>query len=559
MPKTERIEQSIPDGAGFELLKNSGFKSRTFCSKLYLYSPSKPFMDFDMSANLNSAIFVYSDKPYTSKAEAWNILANTGLLEIAEEKAAYIIMPLPVKGKTWSESDVAAFYDIQFALAGGDNYVPRSRNSAGLAEYKKLIFNNHQYVIAEGSGAAFVNNYLSQHAGSIAGVLTFGGHIDDNMPASTALPAYLVNADNAVISYYKKVNGTDAEATRGVFINSGYPLKKVIVAEGGNTFNAGLIADAWSRLFGRTARICCLDNIMFNPKGRYEKILMSRPDYKELGIKRIDHRNEKLPDGTTTIWYDFVPDGVLADPKTRVPLVIVLHGGGDDPIYQAESNGWVAKAVEKGFVVISPHYPSPLEINGADKAENIVLNILEYALKTYPIDERRVYLTGFSMGGMTTGLIGLRNANKFAAITTMGSSGYADEKTRDMVDSQKDKIQLPFAMIAGTNDVSFGIDQNGNVGLGGEMFWGEEALRQLLKINGMETPGPDYAKFPYWGYPTEDSEIIVDKNLRYRVSYVKNRGDHIAKFVLFENAYHSHCDYFATIAWDFMSRFMRQD
>jgi len=279
---------------------------------------------------------------------------------------------------------------------------------------------------------------------------------------------------------------------------------------------------------------------------------MERPNYKELGITRVDHKGGTLPDGTVTTWYDYVPDSVLANPKTEVPLVIVLHGMGDDPIYQADSNGWTAKAAKEGFIVISPDYPG-----ATSEGENVVLNILEYAKKTYPIDENRVYMAGFSMGGASTAMIGLKNTDKFAAIAPMGSAGYNDETVTAIVNSIKDKIDLPFMIIIGANDnLNVGADENGNKSITGRAKGGIEIL---MEINELEHGNPDYAKYPYWGYPAHDAEILTSKNLKYDVSYMYKDGydKSIAKLVLFETASHAHSDYYATLAWDFFSQFSR--
>jgi poly(3-hydroxybutyrate) depolymerase len=532
----------IPEGASFELMTDIGFNG----SKFYLYSPSHPNLDFDMSRMLNSVIFVYPDKPYDTKEKAWGALIETGLLDMAEKEVAYVIMPLPVAGDTWSEADLKLYYESQYYLAGGDVYNYPSM------QYKRFVFNNLQYVIAEGNGSIFVNNILSQHAERIAGILTFGGTIGKSIRGGLALPAYLVNADNAAVSYFRAVNKADTEVKPGVFENSSYKLKKVITSKGGDAFDAGIIADAWKQIFSRTARACVTDNVVLNNKVTSEWVLMERPNYRELGITRVDHKKEKLPDGTVITWYDFVPDAVMKHPKIKVPLVITLHGMGDDPIYQADSNGWTAKAAEKGFIVISPDYP------GANaEGEKVVLKILEYARTTYPIDESRVYLAGFSMGGATTAMVGLKNTDKFAAIAPMGATGYHNDAFTAYVNSIKDKTDMPFVIIIGTEDSpNVTMDKRGNkVVSGGGPFKG--GLKLLMEINNIDSSSPDYVLYPYWGYPAYNPDVLTSRDLKYDVSYMYKEGSDkpIAKLVLFKNAGHAHSDYYATLAWDFFSMF----
>jgi len=537
----------IPAGASFELITDIGSKG----SKFYLYSPSNPYSDFLMSGMLNSVIFVYPDEPYAGKEKAWKDIVSTGLLDIAETGVAYIIMPLPVNGDNWSEADLDVYYESQFYLAGGEITPPSGEGGIPSTQYPRKTYNNQQYIIAEGSGATFVNNILSQHAERIAGILTFGGKIDESVKTGLAVPAYLVNADKTAVDYYKAVNKADKEISPGVFANSNDRLRKVITKEGSESFDNDMIAAAWAQIFSRTARVCITDNLVLNNKNMSEWFLQDRPNYKELGITRIDHKGEKLPDGTTVIWYDYVPDSVLAAPETRVPLVINLHGMGGDPVYQSDSNGWTEKAAKEGFITISPDYPG---VN--DDGEKVVLNILEYARKTYPIDESRVYLTGFSMGGAATAMIGLKNADKFAAIAVMGAGGYDDEGVRAAVKSVKDKTDLPFVVIKGSND-GFTKDENGSIvptDLG--RFGG---LERMMEINELEYGNPDFAAWPYWGYASYDAEIQTSLGLKYDVSYMYKKGSDkpVAKLVILETAGHAHSEYFAALAWDFFSMFSR--
>ncbi len=181
---------NLPEKASFRLMKDIGFKG----SRFYLYSPSLPNLDFDMSPMLNSLVFVYPDKPCYTGEKAWKVLSKTGLIDIAEREAVYVIMPLPVTGDGWSKDDLKLYHESQYYLAGGDVYEYPSM------QYERLVFNNLQYVIAEGEGATFVNNILSQHAERIAGILTFGGRIDSSIKGGLALPAYLANRPAYLVS-----------------------------------------------------------------------------------------------------------------------------------------------------------------------------------------------------------------------------------------------------------------------------------------------------------------------------------------------------------------------
>jgi poly(3-hydroxybutyrate) depolymerase len=533
------------DEARLELLQNVGVKG----SQFYLYSPLSPNLEFTMSPMLNSVIFVYPDKPYAGEMETWAGLKRFGLLELAEREAAYIIVPTPLNGGSWQAADLKVYYESQYYLAGGDavgqdGMLPKF-------QYKRRVYNNQQYIIAEGSGASFVNNVLSQHAERIAGILTFGGQLADSAKGGLAVPAYLVAPDRAAFAYYKAVNQVDTEVSTGVFENSRYKLKKVIRADGQAHFEAGAISAAWDEIFSRTMRACVTDNVVLNNKTSSEWVLMDRPNYKALGITRVDHKQGVLPGGSQTTWYDFVPDKVLANPQAKAPLVIVLHGFGDDPIYQAESNGWVAKAAQENFILISPDYPG---MNA--EGEKAVMQVVAYAKSKYPVDESRIYLSGFSMGGGSTAMIGIKNVQTFAGIAVMGASGAAVDASTDL--SMQRRLGLPFVMIIGTADsLNVQTDEKDVKCVGSGIFKG--GLETLMKINGLATENRNCSVHPYWGYPTTGAEVVLARNLRYDVSIMRKDGAEkpAAKLVLFENAGHAHSDQYATLAWDFLKQFSR--
>jgi hypothetical protein len=114
-------------------------------------------------------------------------------------------------------------------------------------------------------------------------------------------------------------------------------------------------------------------------------------------------------------------------------------------------------------------------------------------------------------------------------------------------------------MIVGAADsANVTTDEKGNKMVsGGGPFKG--GLKLMLEINNIDNSNPDYVSYPYWGYPTSNSEVLTSRNLKYDVSYIYKKGSDkpVAKLVLFENAGHAHSDYYATLAWDFFSMFSR--
>ena len=113
----------------------------------------------------------------------------------------------------------------------------------------------------------------------------------------------------------------------------------------------------------------------------------------------------------------YVPEGL---PARNAPMVISLHGFRQDAGYQRGQTHWEAVADTAKFVVVYP--------NGINKAWDIVgdtdVRFIEAIIDTMHarchIDRNRVYLTGFSMGGMMTYHAMSRMGDKIAAFGPVG-------------------------------------------------------------------------------------------------------------------------------------------
>ena len=116
-----------------------------------------------------------------------------------------------------------------------------------------------------------------------------------------------------------------------------------------------------------------------------------------------------------------LPEGYGADATKRWPLILFLHGAGE-----RGTNIWlVAKhgppkieLAKKEFIIVSPQC-SERKIWSND----LLLALLEDIEGKYPVDTKRIYLTGLSMGGFGTWSLGLSHPEKFAAIAPICGGG----------------------------------------------------------------------------------------------------------------------------------------
>ena len=115
---------------------------------------------------------------------------------------------------------------------------------------------------------------------------------------------------------------------------------------------------------------------------------------------------------TTRNMITYVPEGL---PAYNAPLVISLHGMGQDANYQRNNTKWDAVADTAKFVMVYPNgNGNAWDISG-DTDIRFIETIIDTMYNRYHINRNRVYLSGFSMGGMMTYHAMSRLSDKIAA------------------------------------------------------------------------------------------------------------------------------------------------
>ena len=114
------------------------------------------------------------------------------------------------------------------------------------------------------------------------------------------------------------------------------------------------------------------------------------------------------------------------DNTKKYPLVLFLHGAGErgDDLAGATRHGYMKYVREEGreypFICIAPQCPDKKYWGCYTES---LLAFLDYLADTLPVDEKRVYMTGFSMGGMGTFMLAMADPGRFAAIAPVCGSG----------------------------------------------------------------------------------------------------------------------------------------
>jgi predicted peptidase len=153
----------------------------------------------------------------------------------------------------------------------------------------------------------------------------------------------------------------------------------------------------------------------------------------------------------------------LAKGEQKLPLLIVLHGGGGTGLNIEKCKGQASRLIRtidqtdiKSLVVAPQASLSPMKVGAKGGWVPADLNILlAHLLETLPVDPNRVYLTGSSMGGYGTYAWAGVNPEHFAAIAPMvGGLGALGPKdiTPDLDLWGKNIAKLPMRAYYGAMD-----------------------------------------------------------------------------------------------------------
>lgn len=116
----------------------------------------------------------------------------------------------------------------------------------------------------------------------------------------------------------------------------------------------------------------------------------------------------------------FVPDR-LTD-KRHVPAVVALHGAGgsENLFFDGYGDGITQKLCrERGWIMVATRVGGGLGIGGAPP----VVPLIDALVERYPIDVKRVYLVGHSMGAGHVVSIAQQSPERFAGATALGGGG----------------------------------------------------------------------------------------------------------------------------------------
>jgi len=486
---------------------------------------------------------IYADQQRTAD-DAKQLIDALGLAAHLDEYKARAFVVGPSNGSAYGPADLTVFQDLL-----------RTRRSANLK------------VIGVGAGATFVNNVISKYAFAVAGILTYGGTVDNGITSSIPVPVYVHAADRAVAQLYIAANGAAKkvdDSTAFTTYTNPSPhagLQRVVVSKlpDGRESLAQAFENAWKTVFSRNYRLYMTQiesySQGFDPNDHTEPWeLEPYVMYDEIGV-RYDAVTEELPGIGLSLRYEYIPQKALGAAPKSLPLVIMLHGNGNDPRVQGESSGWVEVAAKHTIMLTSIEWQgrTAQDTTFAAIGEAGTMAILDRLLAKYPqIDPGRVYFTGLSAGAMNSFNYGVNNLKRIAAVAGH-SAPFGPPTLLDAAAKARAAGQyLPMYAIAGNRDMYKPLPVNPTP----RSFY--TVIRAFALLNDITVADvPDLAVNEMFGLKLEGPGWSELAGRRAMIGTLSNRRGVMITLVALDPYGHWNFKPAAEDMWAFLSRFRR--
>lgn len=437
-----------------------------------------------------------------TEEEANKIVEELNMINNLEQWGAQVYVVNPLNEEGYGNDDKEAFIDLV---------------GIGVKNVK---------VIGIDEGSTFVNNYISQSCYFVAGMMLYGGEINENLEKNDVVPAYLSNSNENVQAFYKHINEATEEENSDkytIYRNKDNSLQAVAVSSKEEDLSEAF-NNAWESIFSQNYRQHNDISEFYNLSARdvtdsYD--LIEIPIFEDLDIsynQMIDERVTGMSGKYT--WFEYVPNSINESENESVPLIVNLHGNQNDPRLQGDSTGWPELAAKENFIMVAPEWQDK-EVNffGCDGlGEEGVMNLINDLKVKYPqIDPSRIYLTGLSIGGAESFLLGAKYSDVFAAVGIVSGVNVFAEEVAEISENYTGG-EVPLLYICGDHDFFQMIPVDGSSKYGtqylyGDQVWDEDenthifsSLQAYQKINGLEVTEMDMSKNEYYGIGLDNQQ-----------------------------------------------------
>ncbi|MBK7229073.1 MAG: hypothetical protein IPH97_09440 [Ignavibacteriales bacterium] len=212
-----------------------------------------------------------------------------------------------------------------------------------------------------------------------------------------------------------KLNGASAD---GVLGQPDFTTNLINYSRNGVGNLRGVYGDEAGRIYlvdESNHRILIFNHASSQPNGAFADYVLGQPDFGSDPIIQ-----QEIFDPSTLNYLLFTPRDSSAVENGKFPLILSLHGIGErgEDLWRVKGDGLPKILDGKNdfpFIVVSPQCPSTTEWY-YDRTDIKINKLIDSVIARYPIDTNRIYLTGFSMGGIGTLDLAIRYPNRFAAL-----------------------------------------------------------------------------------------------------------------------------------------------
>ncbi len=383
----------LPGGRKFWSADFGSFRAKVYVQKQH------ELADIVNFGYLAPYLIIFEEKEMTQE-EAIRFSDEQGFSAIAEEYSGSVVFIYPTSKQGWADAPATLFADV----------IANSRI--------------HQYYR---DGVATVKDRFTKEwkENYIRGAIF-----------RTAIYGYGASADYIATHLLKTVNGEflwgPGEITPACVTLSGlsvvpHPERSdipVVSVANSDEINASLKENCDHLLIKDTADVCDDFKSFVWKYKRWVGILQENPDMKALGMVwepgavkvRTTPDNAGDDQGTSehsigyVAWY---PEA--KKDKGPLPTVLLFHGGGDSALYFSYESGWNRIAAKYGLLLVAVE-------NHCNSTASETMELLQILKEKYPIDEKHLYATGFSMGGCKSWDLMQEYPEVFAALAPMDAT-----------------------------------------------------------------------------------------------------------------------------------------
>ncbi|MBQ6451506.1 MAG: hypothetical protein IJJ29_06250 [Solobacterium sp.] len=411
-----------------ELIKFSPFGGELVLEEVKGTTSGKlnPENDVDTVIGADRDMYAYIPKtgcPHAKQAQVFMVLRSCScqksaeevmhkykLDELAEKYHFILLFPNPV-GEGWNYTqDEHRDNDVQYLVRC---FAALPKSKGGVAGFNGMI--NYLGVDPESSAMAMTLAAVSplDAAAVMVGRFPEGYEIPEGKNAQQA--AWVYEGNTQAWEYLQKVN--TPEKTNA---------KYVIACCTEDELSAELVDKAWDTMFSETRRW----------RNDTYGIYQPRIDFAKKGyVSHVQDDCLGVNDGFKHTWYEYVPEKIR-NTEEKVPLLFYFHGINCTGLYGAEQSGWSDIAERENFIVVYPNPAIEERWNVWDDARlpsdvSYIMVLIEHMKEVHPIDETRIYISGFSMGSMFTNALACSYPDVFAGAVAMNGPNWGYLQTLD--------------------------------------------------------------------------------------------------------------------------------